>query len=55
MMAGEEFFEGVRALLIDRDNSPNWNPATRSAVSEAIVNRYFEKLPDEPDLDLNLT
>jgi 3-hydroxyisobutyryl-CoA hydrolase len=54
MMVGSEFFEGVRALLIDRDNAPNWNPATRSEVSEAIVNRYFEKLPDEPDLNLKL-
>jgi enoyl-CoA hydratase/carnithine racemase len=54
MMAGTEFFEGVRALLIDRDNAPRWNPPARSEVSEAIVNRYFETLPDEPDLDLKL-
>jgi hypothetical protein len=54
MMAGTEFFEGVRALLIERDNEPKWNPATRSEVSEGIVNRYFEKLPDETDLDLKL-
>ena len=54
MMAGAEFFEGVRAVLIDRDNAPKWNPATRSEVSEAVVNRYFEKLPDQPDLDLTL-
>lgn len=54
MMAGTEFFEGVRALLIERDNAPKWNPEARSEVSEAIVNRYFEKLPDEPDLDLKL-
>ena len=54
MMAGTEFFEGVRSVLIDRDNKPNWNPATLSEVSEPIVKRYFEKLPDQPDLDLNL-
>ena len=54
MMAGSEFFEGVRALLIERDNTPKWQPATLSEVSAAAVNRYFEKLPDEPDLDLNL-
>jgi enoyl-CoA hydratase len=54
MMAGAEFFEGVRALLIERDNAPKWNPPARSEVSEAIVNRYFEKLPDEPDLDLKV-
>ncbi len=54
MMAGTEFFEGVRAVLIDRDNAPRWNPATPQAVSEANVNRYFEKLPGQPDLDLKL-
>jgi enoyl-CoA hydratase len=54
MMAGSEFFEGVRALLIERDNTPNWQPKTLSEVSEAFVNRYFEKLPDQPDLDLKL-
>ncbi|MEZ5833676.1 MAG: enoyl-CoA hydratase/isomerase family protein [Dongiaceae bacterium] len=53
MMVRKEFFEGVRAVLIDRDNQPNWQPATRPEVSEVIVNRYFEKLQDEPDLDLN--
>jgi enoyl-CoA hydratase len=52
MMAGSEFFEGVRALLIDRDNAPNWQPGSRAEVSEALVNRYFEKLPAQPDLDL---
>ena len=54
MMAETEFFEGVRALLIERDNDPKWNPQALSAVSEANINRYFEKLPDEPDLDLKL-
>jgi enoyl-CoA hydratase len=53
-MARGDFFEGVRALLIERDNEPKWNPETRSEVSEAVVNGYFEKLPDEPDLDLKL-
>jgi enoyl-CoA hydratase/carnithine racemase len=52
MMAGSEFFEGVRARLIDRDEAPKWQPATLSEVSEAFVNRYFDKLPDQPDLDL---
>lgn len=55
MMAGREFFEGVRALLIERDNNPDWQPKTLPEVSEALVNRYFEKLPDQPDLDLKLS
>src|SRR5262249_51847548 len=54
MMAGSEFFGGGRAMLIDRDNAPNWQPGNRTDVSEAFVNRYFEKLPDQPDLDLTL-
>ncbi|HEY1383718.1 MAG TPA: enoyl-CoA hydratase/isomerase family protein [Dongiaceae bacterium] len=52
MMAGREFFEGVRARLIDRDEAPDWQPKALSEVSEAFVNRYFEKIPDQPDLDL---
>jgi hypothetical protein len=52
MMAGREFFEGVRARLIDRDEAPDWQPKSLSEVSEAFVNRYFEKIPDQPDLDL---
>lgn len=54
LMAGGEFFEGVRALLIDRDNKPDWQPAHLSRVTNEAVDRYFDKLPDQPDLDLNL-
>ena len=54
MMAGAEFFEGVRAVLIERDNRPKWSPATRAEVSAAMVNGYFDKLDGQPDLDLNL-
>jgi enoyl-CoA hydratase/carnithine racemase len=54
MMAGTEFFEGVRALLIERDNKPDWQPAHLSRVTPDIVDRHFAKLPDQPDLDLNL-
>jgi enoyl-CoA hydratase/carnithine racemase len=54
MMAGTEFFEGVRALLIERDNKPKWEPAQLTGVTADIVDRHFDKLPDQPDLDLNL-
>ncbi|HEX6118235.1 MAG TPA: enoyl-CoA hydratase/isomerase family protein [Dongiaceae bacterium] len=54
MMAGREFFEGVRARLIDRDEAPDWQPKALPDVSEAFVNRYFDKLPDQPDLELKL-
>ncbi len=52
-----DFYEGVRALLIDRDNEPKWNPATPEQVSDDMINRIFEPLrgksawqPHESDL-----
>lgn len=52
IMAGADFFEGVRALLIERDNNPQWQPGHLSRVSADAIQGYFEKLPDQPDLDL---
>lgn len=38
---GCDFYEGVRAVIVDKDLSPRWNPATLAAVSDAEVERYF--------------
>ncbi|GAB5362480.1 hypothetical protein AAMO2058_000800400 [Amorphochlora amoebiformis] len=40
-MKENDFFEGVRALLVDKDKSPKWNPANISEVDEKQVLRYF--------------
>jgi enoyl-CoA hydratase/carnithine racemase len=37
-----EVLEGVRALVIDKDNSPKWNPATLEEVRPEMVARFFE-------------
>jgi len=42
---GEEFYEGVRAALIDKDKKPKWNPSTLSAVSPDAVLKHFEAVP----------
>lgn len=34
--------EGIRALLIDKDRNPRWNPATLEDATPAWVERYFE-------------
>jgi enoyl-CoA hydratase len=43
-MADPDFFEGVRALIIDKDNNPNWRPATLRDVTTAMVDAYFKPL-----------
>ena len=40
-MQGNDFYEGVRALLIDKDKSPHWQPQTMAEVSETRVEEYF--------------
>ncbi|MFA9216983.1 MAG: enoyl-CoA hydratase/isomerase family protein [Sphingomonadaceae bacterium] len=36
-----EVLEGVRALVIDKDNAPRWNPPTLDEVSAEMVARFF--------------
>ncbi len=36
-----EILEGVRALVIDKDNAPRWNPARLEDVTPEMVARYF--------------
>lgn len=44
LMAGHDFFEGVRAVVIDKDQAPRWRPARLDAVSDASVAEYFAPL-----------
>ncbi|HRD69621.1 MAG TPA: enoyl-CoA hydratase/isomerase family protein [Legionella sp.] len=49
-MHGKDFYEGVRALLIDKDKNPQWNPAQLELVTEHMVVNYFE--PSNHGLEL---
>ena len=37
-----EVLEGVRALVIDKDNAPKWNPPALEQVTPEMVARFFE-------------
>ncbi len=40
-MAGHDFYEGIRALLIDKDNAPAWDPASLAGVTDDLVEAHF--------------
>ncbi|MGB7205619.1 MAG: enoyl-CoA hydratase/isomerase family protein [Anderseniella sp.] len=47
IFTGHDFFEGTRAVVIDKDNAPLWNPPTLRDVNPAEIDLYFEPLQDE--------
>lgn len=48
--ARADFLEGVRARLIDRDQTPRWHPATLHAVSDEEIARYFSSQHRQPNI-----
>ena len=43
-MAGVDFYEGVRSVLVDKDFKPIWNPAKVENVRSKLVNSHFKSL-----------
>lgn len=45
VIARPDFVEGVRALIVDKDGAPRWNPATAAAVEDSDIDAIFAPLP----------
>ena len=44
-----DFAEGVRAVIVDKDNSPKWDPATAEGVADALIDAIFAPLPAQEE------
>jgi enoyl-CoA hydratase len=44
IMHGHDFYEGVRAVIIDKDNQPVWQPASIANVTPAMISAHFAPL-----------
>ncbi|MBP6581544.1 MAG: enoyl-CoA hydratase/isomerase family protein [Sphingorhabdus sp.] len=44
-----DFAEGVRAVIVDKDNQPKWDPASAEAVSVALIDAIFASLPTDEE------
>ena len=53
-LAAHDVYEGVRAALIDKDNTPRWSPSTLADVTPDLVNDAFAPLPPGDAINLPL-
>ncbi len=47
---GVDFYEGVRAVIIDKDNAPNWSPDGLGEVDADALDAYFEPLSADKEM-----
>ncbi|VEJ45356.1 enoyl-CoA hydratase/isomerase family protein [Bartonella vinsonii] len=47
MINSHDFYEGVRAMLIDKDKAPKWQPNKLSSVTDDMINAYFQPIEKE--------
>jgi enoyl-CoA hydratase/carnithine racemase len=52
MREGSDFYEGIRAALVDKDGKPKWSPSSLKEVTDDMVQSHFEHLGDN-ELNVN--
>jgi enoyl-CoA hydratase len=49
MVMSHDFTEGVRAVIVDKDNTPKWAPDTLEGVTDAMLDEVFAPLPADQE------
>ena len=52
VMSDHDFYEGVRALIIDKDNKPLWKPGNIDEISDETIDEFFKNLENN-ELNFN--
>jgi enoyl-CoA hydratase len=45
LVVSHDFAEGVRAVIVDKDNAPHWHPPTPEGVTDQLLDAIFASLP----------
>jgi enoyl-CoA hydratase len=49
LAVGRDFLEGVRAVILDKDNAPKWSPASLADVTNDEIEAIFSSLPSSEE------
>ena len=49
IVVSHDFLEGVRAVIVDKDNNPAWSPTTLDGVTDAMLDAVFAPLPADQE------
>ena len=49
MTRRHDFIDGVRAVIVDKDNAPRWDPSTLAGVTDAMLDGLFSPLPADEE------
>jgi len=47
ILAGKDFYEGVRSVIVDKDGAPHWRPAKLDDVAQTDIEAYFAPLGEK--------
>lgn len=51
-LISNDMYEGIRAIMIEKDNSPKWNPLSLNEITEEKLYLVFNRFKDEYELKL---